>query len=134
MTNEPDYIIDGAVAILNACYGKYTISKESVLRALKFPKENRATEAVIQARACAETWGYKGGWQSIETALKDEDNYIVGKQGMVAITMMWDCEEEKWITFNRMWEKLEKEIPAIGKWQPTHWIHLPNPPTVSKKE
>lgn len=54
MNTEPDYIIDGALAIVNAGYERHKIGKKAFLKALEFPRANRAGEALQQAKAAAQ--------------------------------------------------------------------------------
>lgn len=65
-------------------------------------------------------------WQPISTAPKDEE-FIVGRMGVVVCTMGWDDEDARWFTFNQIWEHHAQKYKS-APWTPSHWMPLPQPP------
>lgn len=59
-------------------------------------------------------------WQPIETAPKDGKTYFIGFAGKMAISCVWDDDDQKFVTWNYWYER------DIGKdFNPTCWMPLP---------
>ncbi len=73
-------------------------------------------------------------WQPIETAPRDEDEYIVGRMGILVLTMLWDEDDAKWFTVNDFYERVSRYRPEMRDWEPTHWTVLDDLPEPPKEE
>lgn len=65
-----------------------------------------------------------GGWQPIETAPRDEDVYVLAMRAgaRVPFVASYDADFDNWYTFNGALESCNQ------KFEPTHWMPLPEPP------
>ena len=91
------------------------------------PEKNLHDALARYDAAASET---EGGWRPIETAPKEEGARILACRAgsVIPFVTNWD-EDFGWFTFNGWYETMRRRSEPEWRWEPTHWMPLPAPPS-----